>query len=158
MGYKKRTMEFADSMYAALTTPVKVRLAAAVAATDFEIVLFSAPPFVSDAGNGNDALEYSRTTLYTVKAVLWIPDTTQAGATATKSTYTVKKYDATGANPVTVATFDGITGADLTAFVAKNFGAITNGTLKSGETLTLAKTHTSTGTATPAGIIAVDIV
>src|SRR6266850_1572909 len=156
MTQKRKTMTDVATMYGLLTIPVKVRLVAAIAATDFEIVLFTAAPFISDASNGSDALEYARSGLYTVKKVLWVPDTTQAGATATKSTYTVKKYDAAGANGVTVATFDGITGADLTAFVQKDFGALTNATLKSGESLTLAKTHTSTGTATPAGLIIVD--
>lgn len=158
MGLKKRTMEFSDSMYAALTIPVKVRVASQIAATDFEIVVFHAPPFVSDASNGNDALEYGRTTLYTVKNVRFIPDTTQAGATATKSTYTINRYDSAGANGAVVATFDGITGADLTALTAKDFGAITSATLKSGETLTLKKVHTSTGTATPAGLLILDVV
>jgi hypothetical protein len=152
----------AMSGFAGLTIPVSSASFPGVAAgTDFEIPFFYVPPFISDASNGNDVLEYGRTVFYTVKAVYVLPDAAMTGATATATTLFVKRYDAAGANGVTVATFAFITGQNLVAFAgfALTLSAtLANLNLVAGSMLTLGKTHATTGTATPNLGVSVDLV
>lgn len=144
-----------------LTIPVGMTVPSSIAGTDFELPIFNAMPFVSDISNGNDVLEFSRTVFYTVKAVTVIGDAAMTGATATATTLALTRYDAAGANAVTVASFAFITGQNLVAFapfVLTLSTTAANLNVLLSNTLTIKKTHASTGTATPNLLVIVDLV
>lgn len=96
----------------------------------------------------------------TVTAVSYTPDAAATGATATKRTYTLVNEGQDGSGTTVVATFDGITGANLVQADEKAFTlSVVAGatTVSAGDTLTLAEAVTSTGTANPGGLLKVTI-
>lgn len=96
----------------------------------------------------------------TVTAVSYVPDAAATGATATKRTYTLVNRAQDGSGATVVATFDGITGANLVAGDEKDFtlSAVAGATtVAAGDELALAEAVTSTGTANPGGLLQVTI-
>jgi hypothetical protein len=82
------------------------------------------------------------------------------GATATKRTYTLVNRGQDGTGTTVIATFDGVTGANLVAGDEKDFtlSAVANATnVTAGDELALAEAVTSTGTANPGGLLQVEI-
>jgi hypothetical protein len=93
----------------------------------------------------------------TVTSVSYTPD---AAATATKRTYTLVNRGQDGTGTTVIATFDGVTGANLVAGDEKDFtlSAVANATnVTAGDELALAEAVTSTGTANPGGLLQVEI-
>lgn len=94
-----------------------------------------------------------------VTAVSFTPDAAATGATATKRTYTLVNAGAAGAGTTVIATFDGVTGADLVAFDEKAFtlSVVADATdVADGDILKLVEAVTSTGTANPGGVLEID--
>jgi hypothetical protein len=96
----------------------------------------------------------------TVTSVSYTPDAAATGATATKRTYTLVNRGQDGTGTTVIATFDGVTGANLVAGDEKDFtlSAVANATnVTAGDELALAEAVTSTGTANPGGLLQVEI-
>lgn len=96
----------------------------------------------------------------TVTGVSYTPDAAATGATGTKRTYTLVNRGQDGSGTTVVATFDGITGANLVAGDEKDFtlSVVANATnVTAGDELALAEAVTSTGTANPGGLLQVTI-
>jgi hypothetical protein len=96
----------------------------------------------------------------TVSGVVYTPDAAATGATATKRTYTLVNRGQDGTGSTVIATFDGITGANLVAGDDKAFtlsGTAANLNVSAGDVLAIAEAVTSTGTANPGGEITVTL-
>lgn len=148
-----------DSLYARLVLPVSAAWPSSIAGTDFELPVFYAPAIVADATDAFWTGEFGRSTYWTVKGVFVTGDAAMTGATATATTLLLRKYTSAGVLVGTVASLAFITGTNLVAFQATSLGALTaaNAVIKSGEVLTIQKTHASTGTATPNILVTVDL-
>lgn len=90
-----------------------------------------------------------------ISAVRFIPDAAMTGATATATTLTLNNKTAT----LAPATFAFITGQNLVAYTSKalTLGAAASLVVVLNDVLAFTKTHASTGTADPAGVVEVDI-
>lgn len=94
----------------------------------------------------------------TVSSIIFTPDGTVTGATATKRTMTVVNRGQDGTGNVVVGTLDFTTGtnapiADDTAFTLSGVAGARN--VVAGDVLALQEAITSTGTANPGGLITV---
>lgn len=91
----------------------------------------------------------------TITGVRYIPDAAVSGATATANTLSLLNKTQT----LTAAALAFIVNVDWVAFTSKviTLGTAANVVVAVGDVFSFAKTHASTGTAGPAGLLEVDV-